>query len=394
MDLKKMNNHYDIIITGGGCAGLSLAYKISKQQKLNNLKVLIIEKEEKKKNDRTWCFWTTENLVFNEVISKSWGKLQFSSGYFDKTFDIKPFQYHKIEAKDFYPFVKGEISKNKNNHLLQDTVHSIDCENGIYQVKTGQKTYTSKLVFNSILDIKNLKSSLKKNQTLLNQHFKGWKIKTENICFDSNSFQMFDFDIPQNKEVRFVYILPESSTKALIEFTIFSKKPLIDNEYDHFLKKYISKKLNIDSYIVEEVEKGEIPMTDFKFRRIEKNGVHNIGIKGGMSKASSGYTFYNIQKDSSKIAESLCLNKILNPYQVERYTIPERFRIYDSMILDIMENKGEYISKVFSTLFQKNSIHKILKFLNNKTSFLEDLKIMSSVPSYPFIKAFLKKKLL
>ena len=41
-------------------------------------------------------------------------------------------------------------------------------------------------------------------------------------------------------------------------------------------------------------------------------------------------------------------------------------------------------------LLQKNSVETMLRFLDEDSSFLEDLKIMSSLFSWRFIKAFFK----
>ena len=52
---------YDIIVCGGGMAGLSLVYRALKEGIWNNQKILIIEKDAKDQNDRTWCFWQKED---------------------------------------------------------------------------------------------------------------------------------------------------------------------------------------------------------------------------------------------------------------------------------------------------------------------------------------------
>ena len=46
----------DLIILGGGCAGLSLALNLAKQGSVCP-NTLILEKREAYSNDRTWGFW-------------------------------------------------------------------------------------------------------------------------------------------------------------------------------------------------------------------------------------------------------------------------------------------------------------------------------------------------
>jgi len=52
-----LNKVYDYIIAGGGCAGLSLVMRMLKEPQLSTKKILIIDKDSKQLNDRTWCYW-------------------------------------------------------------------------------------------------------------------------------------------------------------------------------------------------------------------------------------------------------------------------------------------------------------------------------------------------
>jgi lycopene beta-cyclase len=48
---------YDYIIAGAGCAGYSLLYHLLKDPVLNKKKILVLDSNFEKGNDRTWCFW-------------------------------------------------------------------------------------------------------------------------------------------------------------------------------------------------------------------------------------------------------------------------------------------------------------------------------------------------
>ena len=70
----------DVLIIGGGCAGLSLAYEYA-QMKSSKLSVCILEKRESYYNDRTWCFWLgkQQNFSHRDIVSSSWRAWRFSS---------------------------------------------------------------------------------------------------------------------------------------------------------------------------------------------------------------------------------------------------------------------------------------------------------------------------
>ncbi|MFZ9662091.1 MAG: lycopene cyclase family protein, partial [Chitinophagaceae bacterium] len=72
-----MNNQYDYIIAGTGCAGLSLAVALSDAGLTRGKKILLIDREQKIKHDRTWCFWEKEDGRFDEIVFRKWNAVNF-----------------------------------------------------------------------------------------------------------------------------------------------------------------------------------------------------------------------------------------------------------------------------------------------------------------------------
>ena len=62
---------FDYIIIGGGCAGLSLAYELQMNKKLESKSLAIIEKRPDYKRDRTWSFWKVFNHNFEDCVIKA-----------------------------------------------------------------------------------------------------------------------------------------------------------------------------------------------------------------------------------------------------------------------------------------------------------------------------------
>jgi lycopene beta-cyclase len=48
---------YDYIIVGAGAAGLMLANAMALDPFFSDKRILILDKDPKEANDRTWCFW-------------------------------------------------------------------------------------------------------------------------------------------------------------------------------------------------------------------------------------------------------------------------------------------------------------------------------------------------
>ncbi|TAH18406.1 MAG: Lycopene cyclase [Cytophagales bacterium] len=384
-------NQYDYIIIGGGCAGLSLAYHLNSST-LSNKKVLIIDKEQKNKNDRTWCFWTDQSTKFDHIVYKSWKNIEFLSENFVLNAPLHNFTYKMIRGADFYKETLQTIGQNPNFHITHEAVISTEEVDNKVLIKTSSQEYLAHWVFDSRFDSTNFCTEMPENHYLM-QHFKGWVIETEEKVFDTSKIRMFDFRTEQGKEVRFFYILPFSPTEALVEYTLFSKYLIAEEEYDEKLKNYIHHQLQIDKYQIKDTEFGIIPMTDYKFGRKKGRKIMKIGIGGGRAKPSTGYAFYRIQQDSAQIVKSLEASE--QPFY--RQKNDKQYQIYDALILNIMNRKGESIKEIFTELFKNNPIERVLSFLNESTNIYTDFLLMSSVPPMPFLKSiknvFLSRKL-
>jgi lycopene beta-cyclase len=76
---------------------------------------------------------------------------------------------------------------------------------------------------------------------------------------------------------------------------------------------------------------------------------------------------------------------------LSKFTKPSKFWFYDLFFLDVLARNNEEGPSLFSSLFRNNKIQTILKFLDEESSFTEDLKIIKSVPSKRFAKAVLNR---
>jgi lycopene beta-cyclase len=383
-----MITRYDYIITGAGCAGLSLLHSMMQHVFFSNKRILIIDKAEKNINDRTWCFWEQQRGAFENIIYHRWQQIDFYSNDFSARFDLEPYEYKMIRGIDLYTTVLNEAKQHSNVTILQDDVQSVFSNESYAVVKTADREFHADYIFNSILFTDWKQHALQqKNTYVLLQHFKGWLIEINENIFDERIATFMDFRVSQDKGTTFVYVLPVTKNKALIENTVFSEEVLPQEEYDDALKNYIQSILNIKKYKVLHTEFGVIPMTNYKFSNGE-NRIINIGTAGSQTKASSGYTFQFIQKQTAKIVEALLHEK--KPLLAKRFS-EKRFNLYDSILLNVLQHKKMSGDKLFAQLFKNNTVQSIFKFLDNETSLKEELKIMNSVSLKTFLPAAIKE---
>lgn len=388
---QNIQNSYDYIIAGGGMAGLSLAFYLN-QSSLRNKSILIIDRDAKNTNDHTWCFWEKGQSPFEEIIAQKWRGVWFhGTGNFSQFLDIQEYTYKMIRGIDFYNYVIPKLKQNANITFLQANILDVS-----ETVKTNEGDfYASDLVFDSSF------RSQYNNPAYHNmlQHFKGWVIETTKPVFKVNEPTLFDFRTEQKNELRFVYVLPHSETKALVEFTIFSDNLIEDSEYEFYLKKYIEETLKVgeyqikpEEYQISETEFGIVPMSDEPHEVSPTSKVIRIGTSGGYVKASTGYSFQRSQRFLQRLVKSLEQN-----IDIKNGMIPNHWKGFlDTVLLNVMLKNRTPQDEIFTRLFKYNQASQVLKFLDEDTSFFEDIALIHTVPKPPFIKAawsILRKKL-
>ena len=349
---------FDYIIIGGGCAGLSLAYELEIHEKLKDKTLAIIEPRLEYKKDKTWSFWRVIPHNFDDCIKKSWANFSINVPGKTNHLECKDYLYQSVDSGLFYKKINNRLKEN-NNITFFKNIEEINTRNSF--------------IFNSVPNIK-------KNHLNLWQHFCGVEIETKNDLFDDQIFNLMDFDCEQRESVHFFYTLPYSKNKALVETTWLSK--MNDNsqkDYDQQIKNYIEKHLKIKDYEITYKEEGAIPLFHPSYEK-EKNKI-NIGTAGGMTRLSTGYTFLNIQEHSRFIREN-----IENISKANRFEIKKKYKFLDDIFLRVLNKHPEKMSTIFFNMFE-TSPKTVIKFLSNKSNYLEDLSIILKMPKITFIKA-------
>ena len=349
---------FDYVIIGAGCAGLSLAYELQINNKLESKSLAIIEPRSYYNRDKTWSFWKVFDHNFNDCIIKNWDNFSINSISKFKELKSTNFPYQSIDSGLFYKKINVELSKNKNIHFFKN-IKEINVNNSF--------------IFDSV-PISN------PNNSKLWQHFQGIEIETNKDVFDDKIINLMDFNCDQRNSIHFFYTLPFAKNKALIETTWISK---LDNnslkDYDAQLKGYIKDSLKIKNYKINYKQKGTIPLFFSKYKK-ESNKI-KIGSAGGMTRLSTGYTFLNIQEHSKYIRENIDNIKIIKPY-----IIGKKYQFLDNIFLKVLEKYPEKMPNIFFNMFA-GPTNTVIKFLSNKSNIFEDLSIILKMPKWIFIKA-------
>ena len=369
---------YDFIIVGAGAAGLHLALAMLSDDWSKNKRILILDKDLKDQNDKTWSYWEQAEGKWDHIIRKSWTKGMFYGNQLEIPLNLHPYRYKTLHAIDFYKEAKRRINQADQISWMTEEVVDLSFAELPVQVKTDANLYYGHQVFDSRVEMNSELDDASYYHIL--QHFKGWQIKTAQPSFDPESFTMMDYRLKWKDSTSFTYVLPFTAREAIVEFTLFNQELLSDEGYEELLRQYIEEILQIREYEITAVEQGVIPMSDAPFHLSSTDHVTKIGQAGSWVKPSTGYSFKRAELFSQQIVQNLKAG--IRP---DIGLLSKKFRFYDSVLLGILHDRNHLGELVFSTMYEKNDIQQIFKFLDNQTSLAEDLKIMSRFQYTPFL---------
>ncbi len=377
-----MQTHFDYIILGAGLAGLTTAMRMSRDPFFASKTIAIVDKDLNKGNDRTWCFWEQSPDIFEKAVSYQWSQVLIKGNGVDQTIKIKPYSYKKIESVDMYAFAKAELSQHSNITFVKGDVIATTEKDDDVSVKLSEHTLTGNAILNSIYKPQLLHEQRQK--VVLQQHFVGWFVQTKEAVFDPTVATYMDFSVAQKGNCRFMYVLPTSNTEALLEYTLFSKDLLPKTEYEQAIKDYLHN-LRVTDYTITAREQGSIPMTTYDFTQHNTKRILHIGTAGGWTKASTGYTFKHSVKRSKVLVAFLKSGK-----DFTTYALKNRWTFYDSVLLEVLAKHNGRGAEIFTRMFKKGKAAHIFRFLDEESSFWDELKVIWSAPKWLFIKAAVK----
>jgi lycopene beta-cyclase len=379
---------YDYIIAGAGCAGLSLLHYIHQDSSLHQKKILVIDRNLKKSNDRTWCFWEEHSADFEKLVTKSWNTISIHKDQQNTILSTAPFTYKMIEGFRFYESIISTAKLNHNIVWKEATIVSMK-DNVVHWeggAASAKYIFSSLLQYNPVFEnndsiqVLNKYSAEMPAKPFLWQHFKGVTIEFDNPVFDTATARLMDFNVDQQNATAFMYVLPISETKALFEYTVFSKEVLSSDVYDQQIAAYLQANYTNQVYNLLHQEFGAIPMTQNRFSEHLGHSIIPIGTNGEAVKASTGYAFKFIQLQTKQIVDSLKNNKV--PNAILKKT---RHHFYDAVLLDILYHERMSGAEIFTRIFSKNQAATVFRFLSNSSSIFDDIKIMVTLPTRLFL---------
>ena len=313
----------DIAILGGGLAGLSLAVELS-DQAFAHLTIVVLEPRESYRRDKTWSYWRQAPHDFSDCEVASWHAWRIANAQDSvivKSDHAENYRYASIASDAFYLSALAKIKACKHIHLLQnELVESLRTEANmaIIALKSAKNIIVKQAIFDSrppqSASNNPIGPHLNLNQHLT-QHFLGLELQADSAIFDTNYVDLMDFQV-NDHGIHFMYVLPYTSTHALIESTWICSHPH-HNDYITEIQKYLAKRWPNAKFDIAYTETGRLPLVAEKAQsyRLGKTQVVPIGSRAGTARAATGYAFLETLSDNKRLANLLKTNQTLSAFK-------------------------------------------------------------------------------
>ncbi|MEW2530245.1 lycopene cyclase family protein [Streptomyces sp. NPDC047071] len=376
-----MDVDVDVAVVGAGAAGLSLALRLARPPlgaRRVTAVLLAAPPGPSRTARRTWCYWESGPGPYDEAVTASWQRLRVrSAGGRIVDAAIAPLRYKMLDSQAFEALAGRVLSDSscvRREEALVERVESVP-GGAVAHARRADGTRVrvrARWVFDS-----RPPARLPPARTTLLQHFRGWFVRTRTPRFDPAAVELMDFRTPQPAHgLSFGYVLPTGACEALVEYTEFSRGPLGRDGYDRALRHYLTQVLGAGAYEITATEQGVIPMTDGDFPRRAGACVFRVGAAAGATRPSTGYTFSAVQRQVLAVAAALHAGRRPLPPRAHS----ARSHLMDAVLLHALDRGRVDGPALFTHLFSRVPAPRLLRFLDGRTSLLEDLSIGLHVP--------------
>ncbi len=376
-----MSDAYDLVILGGGCAGLSLSMALAAHGG-RCPRTLVIESRTEYTNDRTWCYWNDRSAPVRYQIRRRWQTMRVAHAGQSVTLDCGSTPYHMVAAHDFYAAAQALIDRQPNIALTRGT--SVLAEptrnGGVWTICTSSGNVTAR----SVVDTRPPQLPRRDGATLW-QSFYGQEIECGAAVFDPLSVDLMNFLAPDARCVPFVYVLPVTPTRALVEVTVFGATPLASDALRTRLEAAVAQRVGGAPFTTLRSEHGILPMGLNEAPPSADKSCVRVGVMAGGARPSTGYAFQRIQRWAG-----LCAHALVNRgHPVGHRPDPWPLRLMDQIFLDVLRADPSRGGAIFFSLFSGADPARVIRFLSGTAGVVDSLAVVAAMPVPPFVRAAL-----
>lgn len=368
---------YDAVIAGGGLSGLSLAAHLATMG-WRDRAVLVVD-DPAKPAAACWAFWSAGPGLLDPAVSRTYRQVRVHAAGTSRVLPLGRYRYRLVRRPDLRRVVLGLLANCPRFTVRRGRVASIEDGVDAAEAVVDGRSVRASWAFDSV--------TARPSDTRVDARlaFTGWEVRCARPAFDPWTPTLFDFRTPQEGGTRFVYVLPDDQHRALVELAEFVPRrvrPPAAAARRSALAEYLRDVLHGGNYEILRTESAVLPLCAQPPTRAAGR-VLAIGARGGLVKASTGYAYQRIQRDSTAIADSLARHG--HPF--DRPAARRRYRLLDGVLLDVLDRDPAQLEQAFARLFFGNPAERVLQFLDEDTDVRDELHLIASLPPAPYLRA-------
>ena len=383
----------DLVILGGGCAGLSLAVALAKLQKQGSRipKVMVLESRIRYSNDRTWCFFKDSAASAPHRVQQQWQTLRVTTRERSVTLDCGATPYLMVPAGPFYADAENVIAQSDQIALHMGTAVTGEPEKrgDLWRIETSAGPVETRYV----VDTRPIRQPVRDGAVLW-QSFYGQEIECETGVFNATCGELMDFSaanacgalVAFPDAASFVYLLATSCTRALIEFTVFGPDPLGPDAFKDVQTKAVAQRVGSAAFSVLRSEHGVLPMGICPVPQGRDTSYVRAGLTAGGARPSTGYAFARIQRWATACAQALASGKAPAGHAPDGWAL----HAMDTLFLNVVRAHPQLAPDLFMALFQGVDTRRVIRFLSDQGTFADYAAVVAALPPWPFLRALAK----
>ena len=377
-----MPTDLDLVVLGGGCAGLSLALRLAEQPGRCR-RVAVLESRSSYNHDRSWCFWRLGPHRYDSLIKHNWSRVVVRSASQTVQVDCTHTPYQLLESGAFYDHARRTL----------DASQAVRLEMGVSvverprQVPGGWRIETSagSLSAAQLIDTRPPRAPRHGDSTLW-QSFLGQELVCDRPVFDPGHVELMDFAHDSAGAVAFTYVLPLSPEQALVETTLFDPEPRGPAELTRRQQQAVQRLCgNAQTHVVR-TEAGILPMGMTRAAEALGPGHLHAGLMSGAARPATGYAFQRIQRWAESCSEALSRGQSAKGHAPD----PLLTRFMDRLFLDVLRMHPERAPELFTRLFERTATPRIVRFLSDRATFMDRIAVAASLPKGLFLRQLMR----
>src|SRR5579875_592753 len=252
-----------IVILGAGLSGLSLALALLDEGVAGG--IVLVDRRRTWGRDRTWCTWETENLRFQELADHRWWTWRTRRGDAWTEHRTARFPYLHLGSETVYEAALDRLERDPRVVLRTgERVRAVRATADGPEIVTDRETFLAGRVVDALGPRSPLRAALADPAAGFAQRFLGWEVEADAPAFDPGSVTLMDFRPPESGALTFLYVLPFTATRALVEHTTIgpagARGPSAERRRD-LLGAELGERLGIREWRILHEERGAIPMS-------------------------------------------------------------------------------------------------------------------------------------